>query len=176
MDLQLKGKTAIVTGGSAGIGLAITRTLAAEGVTVDGGEIKNVIDQTRLEFDVAANNFDRAFEFAIAVDLLLEQLHPREDGCEWSTQLVPEHGEKPVLGAVRCLGFCPGFTFPQQVLLLLFGTFVHGNVMKDGDRTMNGAVFIPQRPRRYIRPRALDITAVPDENFLVINMSPRNSA
>jgi NAD(P)-dependent dehydrogenase (short-subunit alcohol dehydrogenase family) len=34
MDLQLKGKTAIVTGGSAGIGLAITKALAAEGVTV----------------------------------------------------------------------------------------------------------------------------------------------
>jgi NAD(P)-dependent dehydrogenase (short-subunit alcohol dehydrogenase family) len=34
MDLQLRGKTAIVTGGSAGIGLAITKALAAEGVTV----------------------------------------------------------------------------------------------------------------------------------------------
>lgn len=34
MELQLKGKTAIVTGGSAGIGLAITKALAAEGVTV----------------------------------------------------------------------------------------------------------------------------------------------
>jgi len=34
MDLQLKNKTAIVTGGSAGIGLAIVRSLAAEGVTV----------------------------------------------------------------------------------------------------------------------------------------------
>lgn len=34
MDLQLKGKTAIVTGGSAGIGLAITKALAAEGVIV----------------------------------------------------------------------------------------------------------------------------------------------
>lgn len=34
MDLQLKGKTAIVTGGSAGIGLAITKALAAEGVSV----------------------------------------------------------------------------------------------------------------------------------------------
>src|SRR5215468_8744567 len=32
MDLQLKGKTAIVTGGSAGIGLAITKALTAEGV------------------------------------------------------------------------------------------------------------------------------------------------
>jgi NAD(P)-dependent dehydrogenase (short-subunit alcohol dehydrogenase family) len=32
MDLQLKGKKAIVTGGSAGIGLAIVRLLAEEGV------------------------------------------------------------------------------------------------------------------------------------------------
>jgi NAD(P)-dependent dehydrogenase (short-subunit alcohol dehydrogenase family) len=34
MDLQLKGKSAIVTGGSAGIGLAVARLLAAEGVEV----------------------------------------------------------------------------------------------------------------------------------------------
>jgi NAD(P)-dependent dehydrogenase (short-subunit alcohol dehydrogenase family) len=34
MDLKLKGKTAIVTGGSAGIGLAIVQALTAEGVMV----------------------------------------------------------------------------------------------------------------------------------------------
>jgi NAD(P)-dependent dehydrogenase (short-subunit alcohol dehydrogenase family) len=34
MDLQLKNKTAIVTGGTAGIGLAIVQALTAEGVTV----------------------------------------------------------------------------------------------------------------------------------------------
>jgi NAD(P)-dependent dehydrogenase (short-subunit alcohol dehydrogenase family) len=34
MDLQLKGKTAIVTGGTAAIGLAIARALSEEGVEV----------------------------------------------------------------------------------------------------------------------------------------------
>ena len=34
MDLQMKGKKAIVTGGSAGIGLAVARMLAEEGVEV----------------------------------------------------------------------------------------------------------------------------------------------
>ena len=34
MDLHLKNRTAIVTGGTAGIGLAIVQALTAEGVTV----------------------------------------------------------------------------------------------------------------------------------------------
>ena len=34
MDLELKGKTALVTGSTAGIGLAIATTLAKEGATV----------------------------------------------------------------------------------------------------------------------------------------------
>jgi NAD(P)-dependent dehydrogenase (short-subunit alcohol dehydrogenase family) len=44
MDLQLKGKTAIVTGGSAGIGFAISRMLAEEGVSViiPGRSIKKI--------------------------------------------------------------------------------------------------------------------------------------
>jgi NAD(P)-dependent dehydrogenase (short-subunit alcohol dehydrogenase family) len=48
MDLQLRGKTAIVTGDSAGIGLAIARLLAEEGVEVtipgrNGKKLKEAI-------------------------------------------------------------------------------------------------------------------------------------
>jgi NAD(P)-dependent dehydrogenase (short-subunit alcohol dehydrogenase family) len=46
MDLQLKNKTAIVTGGSAGIGLAIVKSLTAEGVTVTvPGRSKEKLDK-----------------------------------------------------------------------------------------------------------------------------------
>jgi len=47
MDLKLKGKTAIVTGGTAGIGLAIVKALTAEGVAV------TVPGRTREKLDKA---------------------------------------------------------------------------------------------------------------------------
>jgi NAD(P)-dependent dehydrogenase (short-subunit alcohol dehydrogenase family) len=46
MDLQLRGKKAIVTGGSAGIGLAVARLLAEEGVEVTiPGRSKKKLDE-----------------------------------------------------------------------------------------------------------------------------------
>jgi len=41
MDLGLEGKTAVVTGASRGIGLAITRGLVANGVRVIAGSLKS---------------------------------------------------------------------------------------------------------------------------------------
>ncbi len=50
MNLQLEGKTAIVTGGTAGIGLAIARVLIEEGVTVTvPGRDRKKLDQVLKE-------------------------------------------------------------------------------------------------------------------------------
>lgn len=55
MDLQLSGKTAIVTGATAGIGLAIATTLAREGVSVTiTGRSGNKLDAAVQRIEAAA--------------------------------------------------------------------------------------------------------------------------
>ncbi len=53
MDLQLKGKTALVTGASMGIGRAIAKALAAEGVRVVGAA-RRLEDMERMADEVEA--------------------------------------------------------------------------------------------------------------------------
>jgi NAD(P)-dependent dehydrogenase (short-subunit alcohol dehydrogenase family) len=57
MDLQLTDKVAVITGGTVGIGLAIARGLAAEGVHLalcarDGDRLTAVADRIRTDFGV----------------------------------------------------------------------------------------------------------------------------
>lgn len=59
MELGLKGRTAVITGGSKGIGLGIARGLAAEGVKVallarSKGELEHAAESVRKEFGTVA--------------------------------------------------------------------------------------------------------------------------
>ena len=59
MDLGLKDKVALITGGSMGIGLAVAQALAAEGVQLalcsrDSGRLKEAADQVHTEYGVDA--------------------------------------------------------------------------------------------------------------------------
>ncbi len=60
MDLHLKGKSAIVTGASRGIGLAIARALAGEGVSVVAGALRGSeeLDELTKTDDVRAVTVD----------------------------------------------------------------------------------------------------------------------
>jgi NAD(P)-dependent dehydrogenase (short-subunit alcohol dehydrogenase family) len=53
MDLRLTGQTAVVTGASRGIGLAVTRGLVAEGVHVTAGALKSSAELDELAGDGA---------------------------------------------------------------------------------------------------------------------------
>ncbi len=70
-DLDLTGKTAIVTGASSGIGQATARALAAAGVRVAGGarRVERLETEIALELDVTDPESSTAF-----VDAAVEQL------------------------------------------------------------------------------------------------------
>jgi NAD(P)-dependent dehydrogenase (short-subunit alcohol dehydrogenase family) len=84
MDLELTGKTAIVTGASRGIGLAIAQSLSAEGVRVVGAartitdEIKNAavatVSADLSTRDGAAALIDAALEVLGGIDILVNNV------------------------------------------------------------------------------------------------------
>src|SRR5688500_5887966 len=58
MDLQLKGRRALVTGSTAGIGFAIARTLAHEGAAVIvNGRTQAAVDRARGEIGGGVDGF-----------------------------------------------------------------------------------------------------------------------
>ena len=56
MDLNLKGKSALITGGSRGIGFGAARVLASEGVNI------HITSRTAADLDIAKKKITDAYK------------------------------------------------------------------------------------------------------------------
>ncbi len=122
MDFELNGKTALVTGSTAGIGLAIARELAAEGAkTCIVGRSQEKVDaaQAEIEGDVrglvadrgSASGAERTLDLLAAIDILVNNLGIYE--ARAFADIADEDWlrifEINVLSGVRlCRGYMPG--------------------------------------------------------------------
>ena len=115
-DVSLEGKTAIVTGASSGIGAAIARSLAAEGVRVAGGarRVGELETDVALELDVTDPESSERFVAAAVeglggLDILVNNAglalgrDPFDDSTEQDEETVLETN---VHGLIRITRLC----------------------------------------------------------------------
>jgi NAD(P)-dependent dehydrogenase (short-subunit alcohol dehydrogenase family) len=75
MNLQLKGKTAIITGGSAGIGLAVARVLAEEGVEVTiPGRNRQKLDEAIASLPGTVRGIETDLSTAAGANKLIQEV------------------------------------------------------------------------------------------------------
>jgi len=131
MDVRLSGRTAVVTGASRGIGLAVTRGLVAEGVRVTAGALKSSAELDELagvglvrvvEVDLAGPGGPTAVVAAAGdrIDILVSNVGAapvRPDGfgqitdADWQASLTLN-----LVAAVRALPAprCPSWSPPGR--------------------------------------------------------------
>jgi 3-oxoacyl-[acyl-carrier protein] reductase len=145
VDLGLRGRTAIVCGGSAGMGLASAEALAAEGANVVlfarrreplereaerigalavRGDVSNPADLQRL--------VERTIEAFDGVDILVNNsgVPPRGNSLELTDDVVEEAVELLLLSVVRLTGLC----------LPYLGKSRHGRVINIASSTVREPV------------------------------------
>jgi NAD(P)-dependent dehydrogenase (short-subunit alcohol dehydrogenase family) len=83
MDLELKGKRALVTGSTAGIGLAIAQTLAREGAQVIvNGRLQSSVDEVVGQIRAATKSDVQGFAGDLSKAASAEELARRHPGVE----------------------------------------------------------------------------------------------
>jgi 3-oxoacyl-[acyl-carrier protein] reductase len=107
MDLELKGKTAIVTGGATGIGRAITEMLAKEGCSVAVCDILPI--EVTEAFTSSLSDFSEVRCIAVNTDVSKE-----EDVAEMNKFIIKEFGGYDILvnnAAAFTSAFCTDMPF-----------------------------------------------------------------
>lgn len=104
MDLGLKDKVAVVTGGSVGIGLAITRGLAAEGVHLglvarNGERLADVAREIGDEYGVRAIDVAGDVSAAADVDRIVAAIEREFGGVDILINNAGTGSEETILGA-----------------------------------------------------------------------------
>ncbi len=87
MDLELKGKRAVITGGSVGIGLAVAQALAAEGVDLalvarDGERAKREAEAIAGKYGVKAHGVAADASKAADVERAMKEIAGHFDGID----------------------------------------------------------------------------------------------
>ena len=104
MDLQLRGKTAVVTGGSIGIGLAVARGLAAEGVALalcarDADRLATVSRDLQQEYGVPVLAVPADVASAADIDRLTAAVEAEYGGCDILVNNAGTGSEETILDA-----------------------------------------------------------------------------
>ena len=104
MDLQLRNKVAVVTGGSVGIGLAIARGLAAEGVNLvlcarDADRLTAVVDTIKTDFGVRAFGVPADIGSVAGTESLVQAVGDRFGGADILINNAGTGSEETILEA-----------------------------------------------------------------------------
>ena len=120
MDLGLKGRSVLVTGGSKGIGLACARAFLAEGAKVDSDRLRDSRQSRRPRRN--SRRHDRLCPFAdltLSEDAMTNGAQGRGRARAWSDRHPGEfrrRGEALCAGRIECAGLARGHG--RQVLHL----------------------------------------------------------
>src|SRR5262249_44050838 len=85
----------------------------------DARDVEEIVDELRLRLRVALDRLERAPRLLLVESPATQHARPREDRRERGAELVRDHRDEGILGAVRLLGDLASLALPYYRLLAL---------------------------------------------------------
>jgi NAD(P)-dependent dehydrogenase (short-subunit alcohol dehydrogenase family) len=104
MELDLKGKVSVITGGSSGIGLAVARGLAAGGVHLalcarDGKRLTDAVGSIRKEFGVSTLGVPTDVTKPVGIEKFISMIEKEFGGADILINNAGFGSEETIMGA-----------------------------------------------------------------------------